>query len=214
MLFWVHTFKNCDKNCGSPGLFRSYSVKCKQQSQWTLCIIGSHVFEPCPPFWLCYQPWLLRTPSAAFMFNLTRVQTLWARFLLLDGWKRVPRTWQSTREPSCSWLLGEPLFFFIFSVSQPGLLALEGLLAAMARGVSVSLTIGGVTRWCCVPGCNEIKLEDARRMKFRGLRRRAPCRRLSGWIAQHRDRSGSPSQLLWDLGFCMHMCTVALCAPA
>ena len=43
--------------------------------QWTLCIIGSHVFEPCPPFWLCYQPWLLRTPSAAFMFNLTRVQT-------------------------------------------------------------------------------------------------------------------------------------------
>ena len=51
-------------------------------------------------------------------------------------------------------------------------------------------------------------------MKFRGLRRRAPCRRLSGWIAQHRDRSGSPSQLLWhvwDLGFCMHMCTVALC---
>ena len=42
--------------------------------QWTLCIIGSHVFEPCPPFWLCYQPWLLRTPSAAFMFNLTRVR--------------------------------------------------------------------------------------------------------------------------------------------
>ena len=61
--------------------------------------------------------------------------------------------------------------------------------------------------WCCVPGCNKIKLEDARRMEFRGLRRRAPCRRLSGWIAQHRDRSGSPSQLLWlwDLGFCMHM---------
>ena len=45
-------------------------------------------------------------------------------------------------------------------------------------------------------------------MKFRGLRRRAPCRRLSGWIAQHRDRSGSPGQLLWDLGFCRHMCTV------
>ena len=33
MLFWVHTFKNCDKNWGSPGLFRSYSAKCKQQSQ-------------------------------------------------------------------------------------------------------------------------------------------------------------------------------------
>ena len=33
MLFWVHTFKNCDKNWGSSGLFRSYSAKCKQQSQ-------------------------------------------------------------------------------------------------------------------------------------------------------------------------------------
>ena len=33
MLFWVHTFKSCDKNWGSPGLFRSYSAKCKQQSQ-------------------------------------------------------------------------------------------------------------------------------------------------------------------------------------
>ena len=33
MLFWVHTFKNCDKNWGSPGLFRSYSAKYKQQSQ-------------------------------------------------------------------------------------------------------------------------------------------------------------------------------------
>ena len=33
MLFWVHTFKNCDKNWGSPGLFRSYSAKCKKQSQ-------------------------------------------------------------------------------------------------------------------------------------------------------------------------------------
>ena len=40
-----------------------------------------------------------------------RVQTLWNRFLFLGGWKRVPRTWQSTREPSCSWLLGEPLLF-------------------------------------------------------------------------------------------------------
>ena len=26
-------FQNCDKNWGSPGLFRSYSAKCKQQSQ-------------------------------------------------------------------------------------------------------------------------------------------------------------------------------------
>ena len=33
MLFWVHTFKNCDHKLGSPGLFRSYSAKCKQQSQ-------------------------------------------------------------------------------------------------------------------------------------------------------------------------------------
>ena len=130
--------------CRTPYTVPAYGQTCEYQhayggcptrrpTQWTLCIIGSHVFEPCPPFWLCYQPWLLRTPSAAFMFNLTRVQTLWARFLFLDGWKRVPRTWQSTREPSCSWLLSEPLFFFfffflIFSVSQPGLLALEGLL--------------------------------------------------------------------------------------
>ena len=40
-----------------------------------------------------------------------RVQTLSNRFLFLGGWKRVPRTWQSTREPSCSWLFGEPLLF-------------------------------------------------------------------------------------------------------
>ena len=33
MLFWVHTFKNCDKNWASSGLFRSYSAKYKQQSQ-------------------------------------------------------------------------------------------------------------------------------------------------------------------------------------
>ena len=37
----------------------------------------------------------------------------------LLGWlKRVPRTWQSTREPSCSWLLGEPLFLSSRSASQ------------------------------------------------------------------------------------------------
>ena len=30
--FWVHTFKNCEKNWGSPGLFRNYSAKRKQQS--------------------------------------------------------------------------------------------------------------------------------------------------------------------------------------
>ena len=94
-------------------------------SQWTLCIIGSHVFEPCLPFWLCYQPWLLRTPSAAFMFNQTRVQTLWARFLFLDGWKRVPRTWQSMREPSCSWLLGEPLFFLSSPLASQAYLPLR-----------------------------------------------------------------------------------------
>ena len=29
----TYTFKNCDKNWGSPGLFRSYSAKYKQQSQ-------------------------------------------------------------------------------------------------------------------------------------------------------------------------------------
>ena len=87
-------------------------------------------------------------------------------------------------------------FFFLYLLGKPARLTCPwGLVRA--RGVSVSLTIGGVTRWCCVPGCNKIKLEDVRRMKFRGLRRRAPCRRLSGWIAQHRDRSGSPSQLLW-----------------
>ena len=28
----TYTFKNCDKNWGSPGLFRSYSAKYKQQS--------------------------------------------------------------------------------------------------------------------------------------------------------------------------------------
>ena len=33
MSFWVHSFKNCDKSWGSPGLFRSYSAKCKPQSQ-------------------------------------------------------------------------------------------------------------------------------------------------------------------------------------
>ena len=31
MRFWVHTFKNCEKNMGSPGLFRNYSAKHKQQ---------------------------------------------------------------------------------------------------------------------------------------------------------------------------------------
>ena len=33
MLFWVHTFKNCDKTWGSTGLFRSCNAKYKQQSQ-------------------------------------------------------------------------------------------------------------------------------------------------------------------------------------
>ena len=102
-----------------------FMISVRWLAEWTLCIIGSHVFEPCLPFWLCYQPWLLRTPSAAFMFNLTRVQTLWARFLFLGGWKRVPRTWQSTREPSCSWLLGEPLFLLSSRLSSQAYLPLR-----------------------------------------------------------------------------------------
>ena len=46
---------------------------------------SSHVFEPCPPFWLCYQLWSLRTPSAAFMFNLTP-STDSLRSISLLGW--------------------------------------------------------------------------------------------------------------------------------
>ena len=57
-----------------PGIHASRDLG--YRSEWTLCINGSHVFEPCPPFSLCYQPRLLRTPSAAFVFNLTRVQRL------------------------------------------------------------------------------------------------------------------------------------------
>ena len=33
MLFWVHTFKTCDRTWGSTGLFRSCNANCKQQSQ-------------------------------------------------------------------------------------------------------------------------------------------------------------------------------------
>ena len=63
-----------------------------------------------------------------------RVQTLWNRFLILGGWKRVPGTWQSTREPSCSWLLGEPLLFLSSRLASQAHLPLR---ASWSSGVGI-----------------------------------------------------------------------------
>ena len=48
----------------------------------------------------------------------------------------VPRTWQSTQEPSCSWLPYLSLFLFIFLVSQPGFFILS--LRAIKRGTTIN----------------------------------------------------------------------------
>ena len=108
--------------------------------QWTLCIIGSHVFESCPPFWLCYQPWLLRTPSAALVqsdseyrlfeidFSIwVRVQTLWDRFLFLGWLKTCSRDLAKHARTFLLMAAGWAFFFFlVFLVSQASLLSLEG----------------------------------------------------------------------------------------
>ena len=94
----------------------------------SLCIIGSHVFEPCPPVWCCYRPLVMRKLSLAFMFNLSPSHDSLRSFSLLR-WlkKRVPSTRQSRRELSCSWLPYKVTFLsFFFSMSQPGLFAPEG----------------------------------------------------------------------------------------
>ena len=96
--------------------------------QWALGIIGSHVFEPCPPFWLCYQPWLLRTPSAPFMFHLTPSTDSLRSISLLEWLKTCPGDLAKHARAFLLMAARGPSFFFflIFSVSQPRLLALQG----------------------------------------------------------------------------------------
>ena len=105
-------------------------------------------FEPHPPFWLCYQTWLLRTPLAASMCN-PAPSTDTSREISHLGWlimKMCPDDLAKHAEVfllmATSW--ASSVFFSSHWASQ-------AYLPLRARGVSLSLTIGRVT--FCVAGC-------------------------------------------------------------
>ena len=130
--------KRTDGRLGAKGKVIGYVII--GYVEWTLCIIGSHVFEPCPPFWL------LSTVVAKDAVSSFQSDSEYRHFELdISSWAVENVSWRpgspisrlclifdQAKHASAFLLMAASWasFFpsFVFSISWPGLLvlALEG----------------------------------------------------------------------------------------